>query len=126
MNCKPDCLKNWLVLFLLIFFGATTFGQSIVEGTNVVIQSPDKNIAIRFYQKEYANKKRTLYYTVSYKNVPVINESVLELQLDNHLSESAMALKIDNHQRWMENLKIKRITTSSKDTSWMPVVGEKK
>jgi hypothetical protein len=126
MNCKPDCLKNWLVLILLMLPGATTFGQTIIEGTNVVIQSPDNNLAIRFYQKEDASKKRTLYYTVSYKSFTVISESVLELQLDNHLSESAMALKIDNHERWMENLKVKRITTSSKDTSWMPVVGEKK
>ena len=126
MNCKPDFLKNWLVSLLLIFLCDATFGQTIIEGTNVFVQSPDKNISIRVYQKEDRNKKRTLYYTVSYKSAAIINESVLELQLDNHLSESAMALKIDKHERWMENLKVKRIITSSKDTSWMPVVGEKK
>lgn len=119
-------MKNWLVLFFVILLHDIAFSQTIVEGTNIAIQSPDKNFAIQFCQKENGDKKRTLYYTVSYKSKQVVNESILELQLDNHLSESAMALKIDKHERWMENLKVKRITTSSKDTSWQPVVGERK
>ncbi len=114
-----------LILFSVFLFSNAVSAQTIVEGTQAIIQSPDNNLSIHFYQKQDADK-RTLYYTVSYKNKPVINESVLELELDNHLSESAMALKIDKHRRWMENLQVKRITTSSKDTSWQPVVGEKK
>jgi len=126
MNCKSSHLKNWMVLFFIVLLGHAAPGQTVVEGTNVVIQSPDKDLRIRVYQKEDADRKRTLYYTVSYKSKPVINESVLELQLDNHLSESAMALKVDKHERWMEDLQVKRITASSKDTSWMPVAGERK
>ena len=126
MNCKHNWMKNWFVLFFLIVLSDVSFSQTVVRGTQTTIQSPDKNLRIQFYQKEDADKKRTLYYRVSYKDRPVINESVLELQLDNHLSESAMALKIDKHQRWMENLKVKRITTSSRDTSWQPVAGESK
>lgn len=119
-------MKNWFVLSFVALLSDVAFSQTIVNGTNIVVQSPNKRITAQFYQKEDAGKKRTLYYTVSYKGKPVIDESVLELQLDNHLSESAMALKIDKRQRWMDNLKVKRITTSSKDTSWQPVVGEKK
>lgn len=119
-------MKKFFVLFFIAFLECSAFSQSVVEGASVTIQSPDRNLTIEFYQKEEAGKKRTLYYTVSYKNRPVINESVLELELDNRLSESAMALKIDNHQRWMENLKVKRITASSQSTSWQPVVGENK
>jgi alpha-glucosidase len=119
-------IKYFLVAGLLLLSVQMYSQQTVVEGTQTFIQSPDKNLTIQFYQKEDANKKRTLFYTVSYKNKPVINESVLELQLDNHLSEQAMALKVDSHVRWMENLKINRITTSSKDTNWQPVVGEKK
>ena len=102
INCKQNWMKNWVILFSSVLLSETAFNQTIVEGTNTVIQSPDKNLTIQFYQKQNADKKRTLYYTVSYKTKPVINESVLELELDNHLSESAMALKIDKHQRWME------------------------
>lgn len=119
-------MKKFFVLFFIAFLECSAFSQSVVEGASVTIQSPDRNLTIEFYQKEEAGKKRTLYYTVSYKNRPVINESVLELELDNRLSESAMALKIDNHQRWMENLKVKRITALSQSTSWQPVVGENK
>jgi hypothetical protein len=119
-------MKNWFVLSFVALLSNVAFSQTIVKGTSVVVQSPNKRITARFYQKEEADKKRTLYYTVSYQGKPVINESVLEVQLDNHLSESAMALKVDKCQRWMEDLKVKRITTSSKDTLWQPVVGEKK
>jgi alpha-glucosidase len=120
-------VANHMVSLVVLLFSINGYSQSgIVEGTQATIQSPDKNLIIQFYQKQDAHKKCTLFYTINYKNKPVINESVLELQLDNHLSETAMALKIDTHQRWMENLKVKRIVASSKDTSWQPVVGEKK
>jgi alpha-glucosidase len=99
--------------------------QTIVAGTETIIQSPDKKLQLKFYQKQNPESKCTLYYQLYYKGQPVINESVLELQLDNHLSESAMALKLDTHNRWMENLKLKKINTSSKDTSWKSVVGER-
>ena len=120
-KCYPIALMIGMLLL-----SPKMHSQAIVGDTQTSIQSPDKNLTLQFYQKEDADKKRALYYTLSYKNKQVINESVLELQLDNHLSESAMALKIDSHARWMENLKIKSITTSSKDTTWQPVVGEKK
>ena len=99
--------------------------QTIIEQSRTSILSPDKNIKFDFYQKSLANGKRELYYTVQYKNKPVINESVLDLQLDNHLSESAMALKIDKHEKWFENLVVKKISTSSNDNTWKPENGEK-
>src|SRR5215211_9096493 len=109
--------KNWFFLFFVILLSDVAFSQAIVNGTSMVISSPDKNLTIQFYQKQDTGKNRTLFYTIHYKSKPVVNESALELQLDNHLSESAMALKIDTHKRWMENLKVNRIITSSTDTS---------
>ncbi len=126
MNFKSNYIKNCIFFLFMVLLSDVAFSQTTVEGTNIIIRSPDNNISIRFYQKEDTDKNRAIYYTVSYKSKTVINESVLELQLDNHLSESAMALKVDEHKRWMENLKVKKITTSAMDTSWMPVVGEKK
>ncbi|MCU7549449.1 glycoside hydrolase family 97 protein [Chitinophagaceae bacterium LB-8] len=99
--------------------------QQVVPGSQTTIQSPDQNLSIEFYQKSKGEGKRTLYYSVTYKNKPVIRESALDLQLDNHLSESAMALKVDTHARWMENLSVKKITTETKDTNWQPVAGER-
>ncbi|HUP14193.1 MAG TPA: glycoside hydrolase family 97 C-terminal domain-containing protein [Niastella sp.] len=69
--------------------------QSIIDSTKAVIISPDKNYVVTFYQKQLANGTRSMYYTLNYKQQPIIAESVLDIQLDNHLSERAMALKVD-------------------------------
>lgn len=69
---------------------------------------------------------RALFYTVDYKGQPVIGESLLDIKLDNHLSEQAMALKVDGHKDWCENLKITHIDYVAKDSSWQPVYGEQK
>jgi len=96
-----------------------------IDSTVTVVKSPDKNITVRFYQKKMTDTTRAMYYTVSYKDKPVILESLLDIQLDNHLSEQAMALKVDKHKRWCENLQITGTTFSSRDTVWKPVYGEK-
>lgn len=127
MRNKNTCnVRNACMGTLIMLLSHMAAARPVVEETRAVIQSPDKNIRISFCQKENSDHKRTLYYTVSYKNQPIINESIIELQLDNHLSESAMALPVDKHARWMENLKVTAITTTSKDTIWTPVTGENK
>ena len=119
-------IKSFIVCIVIMLLpGLVQSQQTIVEGTETIVQSPDKNLQLRFFQKQNEQNKRTLCYQLSHKNKAVINESVMELQLDNHLSESAMALKIDSHARWMENLKLVKISSSSKDTSWKPIVGER-
>lgn len=90
----------------------------------ITLQSPDKQYTVQFYQKQDAQQKKQMYYTVSFKDQPVILESVLDIQLDNHLSESAMALKVDRHEKWCENLALQNITTRRIDTTWKPVYGE--
>lgn len=102
----------------------SSWAQTILDETRTSVQSPDKNITVQFYQKQLATGKREMYYELCYKNVPVINESALDLQLDNNLSERAMALKVDKHAKWCENLKVTGIHTFSKDTTWQPVYGE--
>ncbi len=117
-------LKSFF-LFLFIAFAVRIAAQQIVPGSQTSIQSPDKNLTVSFYQKTDAAGKRTLYYSVTYKTKPVIAESAIDLHLDNRLSESAMALKVDTHGRWMENLAVKKISNTSKDTTWKPVAGER-
>ena len=101
----------------------TCFGQGVIDNSEVTLLSPDKNLSVRFYQKG-TPAGRVMYYQVSYKNKQVINESELDLQLDNNLLERAMALKVDKHVKWFENLTINKIARSSKDTTWVPVHGE--
>ncbi|WP_442587503.1 glycoside hydrolase family 97 N-terminal domain-containing protein [Pedobacter sp. AW31-3R] len=117
--------KRCLPIFLLTFSFSLTQAQKIIPESDKTISSPDKNLVLRFYQKQIAAHQRAFYYQLSYKNKTVIGESLLDLQLDNHLSESAMALKVDRHKKWFDNLQIKHIVSSEKDTSWKPVYGEK-
>jgi len=118
-------MKRIFFAFVGLLLVQQVNGQTIIEQSRASVLSPDKNIKFDFYQKSLANGKRELYYTVQYKNKPVINESALDLQLDNRLSESAMALKIDKHEKWFENLTVRKISTSSNDNTWKPENGEK-
>src|SRR5581483_2999054 len=99
--------------------------QNIIDSTKAVITSPDKNYVVTFYQKQAADGARCMFYTLNYKQQPVIAESMLDIQLDNNLSERAMALKVDKHAMWCENLQVKAIKFFSRDTSWKPLYGER-
>lgn len=116
--------KIFHLLFCALLITDVT-GQMIIDSSNVSLQSPDKKYAVQFYQKFNTDGTRTMFYKVDYKSQPVINESVLDIQLDNNLSERAMALKVDKHVKWCENLKVTGISYFSKDTSWFPVYGER-
>ena len=114
------------ILFLV--FGClvmAAYSQSVVDASKAFVQSPDKNYSVHFYQKQFADSTREMYYTLAYKGVVVISESVLDIQLDNNLSERAMALKVDKHVKWCENLLVRRISYSSRNESWKPVYGER-
>ncbi|GGA98291.1 glycoside hydrolase family 97 N-terminal domain-containing protein [Puia dinghuensis] len=97
----------------------------ILARHQTTILSPDKNVKVLFYQKDLPSGKRAMYYTLTYKNKPIVEGSKLDIQLDNHLSEEAMALKIDTHTDWCENLTITGISTYTKDTTWQPLYGER-
>jgi alpha-glucosidase len=116
---------RYFILAVVSFITLAAKAQNTATGAPLVIQSPDKNLTLKFYQKQSVDNKRTMYYQVTYQDKQVIGESVLDIQLDNQLSEKAMALKIDQHKNWCENLVIKDIKTTTHDTSWIPVNGER-
>jgi alpha-glucosidase len=86
--------------------------------------SPDGRLALTLQQKTGADGKRALYYNLRYEGETVIRDSLLELRLDNHLSENAMALPVDHHARWFENLRVTGTSRGSHDSSWAPAAGE--
>ncbi len=114
----------YIPIFLIALWCGSIHAQEIVSGSEKTILSPDSNLSLRFYQKQNGALRRTFYYQLTYKGKAVISESVLDLQLDNHLSESAMALKVDKQDKWFDNLVVKKIVEAAKDTSWKPVYGE--
>jgi hypothetical protein len=99
--------------------------QEVVAGSRASVASPDQHLVADFYQLRLADGKRELHYSLRYKDKQVIADSRLDLQLDNHLSESAMALPVDHHAKWFENLAVTGIARASNDSSWRPVTGER-
>jgi hypothetical protein len=117
---------RYFLLAVISLITLTARAQNKATDSPLVVQSPDKNLVLKFYQKQSADNKRTVYYQVTYQGKQVIGESVLDIQLDNQLSEKAMALKVDRHKNWCENLVIKDIKTTTHDTTWLPVNGERR
>lgn len=101
-----------------------TCGLAHAAGLEERLASPDGNIVLTVQQKTDNAGKRALYYSVRHGADIVIRESLLELRLDNHLSESAMALPVDRRARWFENLNVTSVRRASHDSSWKPVTGE--
>ncbi len=112
-----------LIATLLLVACACAHGAP--PGLDERLASPDGHIVLGLQQKMAEDGRRTLVYKVSYDGEPVIRESLLELRLDNHLSESAMALPIDRHARWFENLRVTGVRRSGHDSIWTPVTGER-
>ena len=111
--------------FILIFLLAGgALSHAAEQQQLATVQSPDKNLQYIFYQTTAATGERQLYYRVNYKHKPVILDSLLDLQLDNHLSESSMALKIDRHKKWFDNLAITGNSTTAHASTWKPLHGE--
>jgi hypothetical protein len=118
-------MKRFFVTIFFLFSLTGAFSQQVIDSTKVLVNSPDQKYALSFYQKQNADGTRTMFYKLDYRNQPVILESVLDIQLDNNLSERAMALKIDKRAKWCENLVIKKVISSVVDGSWKPVYGER-
>lgn len=118
-------MKRFFVTIFFLFSLAGAYSQQVIDSTKVLVNSPDQKYALSFYQKQNADGTRTMFYKLDYRNQPVILESVLDIQLDNNLSERAMALKVDKHSNWCENLVVKKIISAVVDASWKPVYGER-
>lgn len=121
---KISILNKTFLGFLCLFLLGNAKADSTYKPGIYKIQSPDKHLSIQFYQLENSNGKRTMYYEVKFNNQLVIKPSVMDINMDNHLSEEAMALKVDKHKDWCENLKIINVAYTSLDTMWIPVCGE--
>lgn len=112
-------------LFLLMTALANAAGLEPGKQLEERLASPDGHIVLTLKQTSDAEGKRSLIYNVQFDGATVIRDSLLELRLDNHLSESAMALPIDKRARWFENLNVTGVRRASHDTTWTPVTGER-
>ncbi|SHG40956.1 glycoside hydrolase family 97 protein [Dysgonomonas macrotermitis] len=115
-------LLNILILFCLFTIGLQA--QIIIESTRSQVTSPDGKYVFDTYQKEFPKGEKQLYYTLSYNNKTVIEESELGVLIENQLFESALAIPNDTFKIWGENLTLTGKTVNNVNTVWKPVYGE--
>lgn len=96
----------------------------ILENTRTQLHSPDGRINVTLYQKQWDNGKKKIFYSVTFKDRPVILESALDIRMDNHIMESALALKPDTAAEWCASLAFQQSDSTSRDTTWSPLYGE--
>jgi len=109
-------------LWLCLSVGAI---EKLIPESQINLLSPDGNQVLTYYQKVDDAGRYHSYYTVSYKNQPVILESELNLELDNHIWEMALAKNVPQPNHWCENLVFDKSETTSFDNTWKPVCGER-
>ena len=116
--------KGLRVLVFCCLFTIGLQAQIIIEPTRSQVTSPDGKYVFETYQKEFPKGKKQLYYTLSYNNKTVIEESELGVLIENQLFESALAIPNDTFKIWGENLTLTGKTVNNVNTVWKPVYGE--
>ncbi|MDR1503271.1 MAG: glycoside hydrolase family 97 N-terminal domain-containing protein, partial [Prevotella sp.] len=91
-------LLNILILFCLFSLGLQA--QTIVAESLISVVSPDGKHVFEFYQKKNTDGTLAMFYTVDYNNRPIILESKLDIQLDNHIWERALAKFWKQPENW--------------------------
>ncbi|WP_306392191.1 glycoside hydrolase family 97 protein [Telluria beijingensis] len=117
-----------ILIFFLCLLATTLVHAAGLEPPRQLeerLSSPDGHTVLTLRQLSDADGKRSLVYNVQFDGATVIRDSLLELRLDNHLSEAAMALPVDRRARWFENLRVTGVRRASHDSSWTPVTGER-
>ncbi len=97
-------MKSIFLTFLLVFSFAVVKAQVVPYDLN----SPDGNVTITIRQSE---KNKGLTYDVKFHGETVVLDSRLGV--------------VFNGNNWSEKLQVKGITTTSKDTVWIPVYGKR-
>lgn len=129
-------MSRLVILFLLGLFVNQAYGQTTANPSpEIKIESPDGKLKVIFTHKEITPRKpgetrRQMTYRVDYLNKPVILESGLGVQVDNHVFENAMAHKVTSQPGtfgadWCDDLILKSVEKTAKDTTWKPVYGER-
>jgi len=118
--------SKYIVLFFILYLiGSPMFAQTILEDTRKQLKSPDGKHFFEFYQKQYTDKALEMYYTVSYNDRPVILESKMDIQLDNHIWERALAKFWPQPRNWNDVMVFDKAETTVVHEPWKPLYGER-
>lgn len=93
------------ILLLLLVIPTLTKAQNVMTETCRELTSQTERIGSplpAFVREDNAR----MYYTLTYKNRPVVEEGELGVQIENQLFESALGVPNDTCYFWCENLKL--------------------
>ena len=113
------------ILLLLLVIPALVKAQDVMTETRQELMSPDGAYRFTFYQRAVGEDNAQMYYTLTYKNRPVIEESKLGVLIENQLFESALGVPNDTCHFWCENLKLTGTEQRKADETWKAVYGER-
>lgn len=113
------------ILLLLLVIPTLTKAQNVMTETRRELTSPDGAYRFTFYQRSFGEDNARMYYTLTYKNRPVVEEGELGVQIENQLFESALGVPNDTCHFWCENLKLTDTDHRKNDATWKPVYGER-
>jgi alpha-glucosidase len=116
--------KYIFILFLIAVLPYVGAEVTLVD-TRKQLVSPDGNYLFTFYQKQFPDEHKQMYYTLSYKGKTVIEESELGVLIKNQLFEAALAIPNDTSKLWGENLLLTSVETKTVDETWRPIYGER-
>lgn len=110
-------MKKINILLLVMFL--CRFSISAKE---IKIVSPDEN-----YQMTVYDRTGKIYYSVNYKNQPVILESLLGISGNEGSKAIESDASSDNKatNEWYDDLQIDTVIQKSVDLAWSPVYGER-
>lgn len=81
--------------------------------TDLILKSPDEKVVVKFDLKKIGDKPNCPVYSLSYRNVPVV-------------VDSSLGLEIKDFPPLDSGFEIAKVTKSSQDEIWHPVYGERK
>ncbi|MDF9829786.1 glycoside hydrolase family 97 protein [Parabacteroides sp. PF5-6] len=118
---------NKHIKLLLISFWVCVHAtaQTTLKETFSTVSSPDGKHVFECYQKQNTDGTLDMYYTVRYDCQPVVLESKLDIQLDNHIWERALAKFWDQSKEWDDGLSFDKTETFTVNETWDPLYGER-
>lgn len=118
-------MKKIFLIITSILIISSAYGQKVLENTRHKLESPNGKYVFEFYQREFGEDKRQMYYTLTYDGKSVVEESELGVLIENHLFESALGIPNDNCELWGENLTLSGEQRRSINETWEPLYGER-
>ncbi len=112
-------------LIATLLLSVNLYAQSIIESTLSQVTSPDGKYVFNVYQRQTGAESKQLYYTLSYDNKTIIEESELGVLIENQLFELALGIPNDSFKIWGENLNLVDKKINNVDQTWSPVYGER-